>query len=69
MIKYHGNKKDVCYVGDSLNDCLSAINAGVVPILLDRDDEYVDILTKVNNLSANVNTILKNTNTIIAQTS
>ena len=42
MINYKGNKKDVCYVGDSLNDCLSAVNAGVVPILLDRNDEYKD---------------------------
>jgi len=42
MINYHGDKKDVCYVGDSLNDCLAAVNAGVVPILLDRDDEYKD---------------------------
>ena len=40
MINYRGDKKDVCYVGDSLNDCLSAVNAGIVPILLDRDDEY-----------------------------
>ena len=42
MINYKGDKKDVCYVGDSLNDCLSAVNAGVVLILLDRDDEYKD---------------------------
>ena len=42
MINYKGDKKDVCYVGDSLNDCLSAVNAGIVPILLDRDDEYAD---------------------------
>lgn len=42
MINYQGDKKDVCYVGDSLNDCLSAVNAGVVPILLDREDEYKD---------------------------
>ena len=40
MIGYKGDKKDVCYVGDSLNDCLSAVNAGIVPILLDRDGEY-----------------------------
>lgn len=40
MINYQGDKKDVCYVGDSLNDCLAAINAGITPILLDRDDEY-----------------------------
>ena len=43
MIGYKGDKKDVCYVGDSLNDCLSAINAGIVPILLDRDGEYKDV--------------------------
>ena len=40
MINYRGDKKDVCYVGDSINDCLAAVNAGIVPILLDRDDEY-----------------------------
>ena len=43
MIGYKGDKKDVCYVGDSLNDCIAAVNAGVVPILLDRDDEYKDV--------------------------
>ena len=43
MIGYKGDKKDVCYVGDSINDCLSAVNAGIVPILLDRDDEYKDV--------------------------
>ena len=42
MINFRGDKKDVCYVGDSLNDCLSAVNAGIVPILLDRDGEYKD---------------------------
>ena len=41
-INYQGDKKDVCYVGDSYNDCLAAINAGVVPILLDRNHEYQD---------------------------
>lgn len=41
MINYNGDKKDVCYVGDSLNDCLAAINAGITPILLDREDEYL----------------------------
>ena len=40
MINYHGDKREVCYVGDSLNDCLSAVNAGIVPILLDRNHEY-----------------------------
>ena len=42
MINYQGDKKDVCYIGDSLNDCKAAINAGIVPILLDRNDEYKD---------------------------
>ena len=42
MIGYKGNKKDVCYVGDSINDCLSAISAGITPILLDRNDEYLE---------------------------
>lgn len=42
MINFKGDKKDVCYVGDSFNDCLAAINAGVVPILLDRDGEYAN---------------------------
>ena len=42
MINYQGDKKDVCYVGDSINDCIAAINAGITPILLDRDDEYLD---------------------------
>ena len=42
MINYKGDKKDVCYVGDSINDCIAAVNAGVVPILLDRNDEYKD---------------------------
>lgn len=43
MLKYQGDKSDVCYVGDSLNDCKAATNAGVTPILLDRENEYPDI--------------------------
>ena len=43
MINYKGDKKDVCYVGDSINDCLAATNAGVTPILLDRDNEYPNL--------------------------
>ena len=41
-INYKGDNNDVCYVGDSLNDCIAAVNARVVPILLDRDNEYPD---------------------------
>lgn len=37
---YTLDKKDIVYIGDSKNDCLSAINAGVNPILLDRHFEY-----------------------------
>jgi len=33
---------EVVYVGDAINDCLAAENAGIDAILLDRDDEYVD---------------------------
>ena len=43
MINYKGDKKQVCYVGASLNDCISAVNAGIVPILLDRNHEYSDV--------------------------
>lgn len=43
MLNYHGDLKDVCYVGDALNDCLAAVNAGVTPILLDRHNEYQDL--------------------------
>jgi len=32
--------KDVCYVGDALNDALAAERAHVTPILLDRDNSY-----------------------------
>jgi HAD superfamily hydrolase (TIGR01549 family) len=42
MFNYQGDKKDVCYVGDSLNDCIAATKAGITPILLDRDNEYPD---------------------------
>lgn len=52
MIRYKGDKKDACYVGDSINDCLAALNAGIVPILLDRDDEYKDApYTRIRSLS------------------
>ena len=43
MIGYKGDKKNVCYVGDSINDCVAATKAGIVPILLDRDDEYKNV--------------------------
>ena len=34
------SKNEICYVGDALGDKLSAINAGVAPVLLDRNHEF-----------------------------
>lgn len=34
------NKKEICYVGDALDDKKAALNAGVTPILVDRDRIY-----------------------------
>ena len=42
MFKYEGDRKDVAYVGDAMNDVLAAKAAGVVPILLDRNNEFKD---------------------------
>ena len=42
MINYQGDRKDVVYVGDSTNDCLAALNAGIDTYLLDRDNIYQD---------------------------
>ena len=48
------DKKDVCYIGDSLNDMLAAFNAGIDGILIDRKNQYengnylhIDDLTKL----------------------
>lgn len=42
MLHYEGDRKDIVYVGDSLNDIKAAKAAHVEAILLDRDDEYKD---------------------------
>ena len=42
MFKYHGNRKDIVYIGDSLNDVLAAHAAGVDAVMIDRDNEYPD---------------------------
>lgn len=42
MLKYQGDKSDVAYVGDAMNDVLAAKAAGVQPILLDRENVYPD---------------------------
>lgn len=37
------DKEKVVYIGDSLNDALAAVNAGVKPILLDRLHEFGEL--------------------------
>lgn len=45
------DKKDICYIGDSKNDYLCAVNAGVDGYLLDRENEYSDFDgPKITNL-------------------
>lgn len=39
MLNYNGKKEDVVYIGDSKNDCLSAINAGIDYFFLDREGQ------------------------------
>ena len=34
------DKSKICYVGDALDDKKAALNAGVLPVLLDREDVY-----------------------------
>lgn len=36
------DKSKICYVGDALDDKKAAINAGVLAVLLDRADQYLD---------------------------
>ena len=40
--KYDGDLTDVVYIGDAMNDALSAISAGVNAVIIDREDEYPD---------------------------
>lgn len=52
VLKYEGDKSDVVYVGDALNDVKAAIAAGVDAILLDRNNEYPESpdYIKINSL-------------------
>ena len=43
MLHYQGELSDVVYIGDSLNDCKAAENAGIETYLLDRHHEYKDV--------------------------
>jgi HAD superfamily hydrolase (TIGR01549 family) len=50
LANYQGDLKDVVYVGDSHNDCLSAINAGIDTYLLVRHGESKEKFKKIKNL-------------------
>ena len=45
------DKDSICYVGDALDDKKAAINAGVTPILLDRDHQYQEDGIVISTLS------------------
>ena len=47
---YKGDKNDVIYIGDGLNDYKSALNAGVAPLMIDREDHYDDSFNKIKTL-------------------
>lgn len=42
MANFHGNKHRVAYIGDAINDTISANNAGVEAILIDRIGGFID---------------------------
>ena len=50
--KIHYDREDVVYVGDGINDTLSANAAGVDAVLIDRDNEFPesDKYIKIHNL-------------------
>lgn len=54
---YKGDKRDIVYVGDSLNDVIAAHAAGVDAVLVDRDNEYPDSLDyfKIKSLTELLN--------------
>lgn len=47
MLNYQDDLMDVVYIGDGINDCLAAINAGVDTYLLDRDNVFNDTPYKI----------------------
>lgn len=52
VLNYQGDKSDVVYVGDSLNDMIAAKAAGINGILIDRDNEFPESedYIKINSL-------------------
>ena len=53
VLNYEGNKEDVVYVGDALNDCIAAKAAGVTAVLIDRDNYFPESedYIKINSLN------------------
>ena len=49
-LNYKGDLNDVIYVGDSINDCLAAKNAGIDYLLLDRLGTSKSEFAKIDNL-------------------
>ncbi len=49
-LNYKGDYRDVIYVGDSVNDCLAAKNAGIDYMLLDRLGTSKSEFPKISNL-------------------
>ena len=50
MANYQGDLMDAVYIGDSHNDCLSAINAGIDTYQLDRHGTSKEKFKKIKNL-------------------
>ncbi len=42
MLHYQGDRKDIVYIGDAMNDVIAAHNAHIDAILIDRNNEYPD---------------------------
>ena len=42
MMKYEGDRSDILYIGDALNDLKAAKAAGIDSLLLDRENHYPD---------------------------
>ena len=50
LIDYKDDLEDVIYIGDGENDYLSALNAKVTPLLLNRDGLDKGVKNQINSL-------------------
>ena len=50
LMHYEGDLEDVIYVGDSVNDYMSAVNAKITPMLIVRDDLIHEDKNKIYSL-------------------